>query len=197
MPVRVVTIEVPDEGRIWGYTANHEKLKAWVDIYHKSEHGVILLDCDMLVLRDPRQELSDLVQYFGVCRREPGAYQAFNGGLIVAKKSPVTDQFFNRWLDIDRRMYTQDHRLHAKYREKYSGMNQASFGYLHDHHETRNVTFIPPTYNWCPLENPAWNSAAIVHCKQPFRHWLSGHAAPTTRAGRELLARYLQEETTL
>lgn len=158
------------------YDYNHAKLIKWVEAYHASDDGVILMDCDMIALKD-FTDAFDLVENVGICER-PKSRLYFNGGFIVARKTDKTTKLLDRWLEIDTAML-KDVAFHYKYHHKYQGMNQTSFGYLVEHGETEGVVErIPHSYNYC-LQDSEWINAHVVHLKANTRRVLEKVRSPT------------------
>lgn len=113
-------------------TYNTEKLKIWTDFIETHPgQNIILADCDMLCTKNPSETFLknfDIGITFKTCEVKKSP---MNGGIVFVKSNPKSIQFMKTWLDVNNQMY-RDKLFHAKWKNKYLGMNQAAFGYVHE-----------------------------------------------------------------
>ena len=136
---RALRIDPPDQRGVkkFAFLSNTYKLKFWAEQMREARAdgvNVALADCDMLCTGnvEPVYEKDFDVAY---TVRNDGTNIPMNGGMVFAKPTDAAVAFFEAWAEADARMY-RDHiendgrQFHDKWRFKYKGMNQASFGYL-------------------------------------------------------------------
>ena len=152
---------------------NAEKLRIWVELIELCEdHKIVLIDSDVMVLKDVSEVFKNKFD-IGCTRRTRNQRIKYNGGVMFVKKNKNSIDFFREFRDIDDKMY-EDREFHAPWREKYSGMNQAAFGYmLEKYRYDINIKEFPcSVYNalsgdW-KLFHP--EITKIVHLKGPLRN---------------------------
>jgi hypothetical protein len=108
---------------------NSYKLQWWRDAVNDAPDGarVLLADADTFVLAD----LDPLWVHefdFAYTGRDACQYP-LNGGVVAARVSARTRQWFDAWLRRDRE-FLADKAAHWPWRKKYGGINQASLGSL-------------------------------------------------------------------
>ena len=171
--LKVEPQEVP-RGLTASLQANHDKMMAWAKYVDTLDDDAVLIDCDMLVMRD-FQEVFDTHDFdIGLTARETGRIP-FNGGVVMVRNSDAAREFIKLWAEADTKLYN-DRDLHWKWRAKYRGMNQASLGMLI---ETGTYTakikrFPCSIYN--AVEN-SWHRVAedrpyAIHCKSNMKRTL-------------------------
>jgi hypothetical protein len=136
------------------FASNNLKLQKWVEMLDNINDDVMLLDCDMAILRDVSDAFEDKSFDIGITYLcDDRERLPFNGGTILVRNTDAAKAFMRKWLEIDNRMYNSDSALHAKYRDKYAGMNQASLGMLLEHTEMQAGAIIKRIdcheWNWC------------------------------------------------
>lgn len=176
-------------------TKNTVKLEYWVNAVEKSKGNIIIMDCDMLVLRD----LSDAFKSnFDIAYTSRGAARTkLNGGVIFIKVNERSIKFLRRWVIVNQMMY-ENPVFHWPYRRKYVGMNQASLGYMLEN-ETAGIKIINfPCTEWNQCQED-WNKLNLttrcVHIKSALRiDCMSGRLRTVThKAAFDLWIKYQEE----
>ena len=95
----------------------------------------------------------------------------FNGGVVFVRVTPRTQEFMERWRQVNAAMY-HDVSYHMKWKEKYGGLNQASFGCLLEDGHGLDLLTLPCTEWNC--EDSCWGAfdparTRIVHVKSGLR----------------------------
>ena len=116
------------------FASNTVKIDKWVEFLYKTDDDVILMDCDMLVLKDLKPAFDDPNFDIGYCVKTNG-HPPFNGGVVFVRNTPEAKAFVKAWAAMNRKMY-HNKPFHNPWRKKYAGMNQAAFGYMYEHKET-------------------------------------------------------------
>lgn len=131
--VELVEIEIPFpedmSGRGLFCHFNHEKLVQWQKYLETAAEPVVFTDCDMLALHSPAMIFRDDFDIGYTVRTKEAGNSPINGGVVFAKPTKEARDFFRVWLNIDGQMLT-DEELHTEYCQRYSGLNQSSFGYM-------------------------------------------------------------------
>jgi hypothetical protein len=127
----VIEIDPPlmqgDDRNKIGWVYNHVKLKKMIGrVLVEDSEDIILCDCDTVFLRDASELFKD--NFDIAMGRRPGyAAVPYNGGVVLCRPTWETKCFMTSWLNTDT-MMLNDYELHMKWRDKYNGQNQASFG---------------------------------------------------------------------
>lgn len=108
-----------------GWISNHAKLEAYSKV--EIDQPTIFIDTDTLVLKDPAP-LFDADFDIAIGRRPRGAKVPYNGGVVLFQPTDAAKIFMGRWYFSDERML-KERDFHLKWRSKYNGLNQASFGF--------------------------------------------------------------------
>lgn len=178
-----VKIILPGEERTsdmrCGKHANTRKLQAWVDYIDNTDENVILADCDMLMVRSAEHAFD---QPFDIAytRRVDGGRIPFNSGIIMVRPNERSREFMHKWLEVNNRMYT-DSAFHAKWNEKYKGMNQTAFGYLLETGEHNAHLHAYPTREWNAIDadwDKIGEETVFVHYKGVLRSCVLTGKAP-------------------
>ena len=147
--------------------ANHAKMMAWVEYIDSVDDDVVLIDCDMMVMKDFREVFAAHDFDIGLTEREHSRIP-INGGVVMVRNTPAAKAFMRLWARCDTELYN-DHRQHVRWRQKYRGMNQASLGYLLETkpHGARVQRFPCRKYNSC---DNTWKTVETdkpyaIHCK--------------------------------
>jgi len=125
--LKVKPPETRRKARSKSFASNTLKLGLWLDVLKKTDDNVVFMDCDMIVLKD----VSEAFNYdfdIGYTVRTNSSIP-FNGGVVFVKNTKKAIKFIETWKEINKQMY-DNYTFHMPYRNKYAGMNQASFGYL-------------------------------------------------------------------
>lgn len=104
---------------------NRAKMEAWSQI--EITEPTILMDCDMIVLNNMIEAFNfdyDIGLTYRTCGNPPR-----NGGVVFLQPTDRANKFLKTWNKIDKWLY-RNRVQHQIYRKKYTGMNQASLGYL-------------------------------------------------------------------
>lgn len=116
---------LPEEGKEYFMTKNTRKLDYWVDAIKESKEDTIIMDCDMVILRDMSSAFYYKFDIGYSSRPEP---VPLNGGVLFCRHSEQSIDFLEYWREANMKMYL-DTEFHTPWRAKYAGMNQASLGY--------------------------------------------------------------------
>ncbi len=157
------------------FLSNSAKLQVWASEMKRAAHDgqdVIFADCDMLCIKDvsPVFNMDFDVAY---TVRNDHTNIPLNGGIVFAKPTDAAVRWFDKWAEVDARMY-EDWNFHCPWRIKYAGMNQASFGYLLEHtDEIPGVKLLDlPTYLYNAV-NTDWHritsDTVFIHIKSKLR----------------------------
>lgn len=151
---------------------NTEKLKLWVEFLNKiQDDNIVLIDADTMVLSDISGVFKDKFD-IGVTRRTKDGRIKYNGGVMFVKKNERSLAFFQKFKEINDLMY-QKRNFHAEWRQKYSGMNQAAFGWMTENYRGNIIMREYPcsVYNAVSDDWGAFdiNKTKIVHLKSKLR----------------------------
>ena len=147
------------------HLANYIKLKHWKD---NIEGDTILIDADTIVLGDV-SKVFDMPFDLIYTKRSNNSKIPFNSGVVFVKESGK--RIIEEWQRIDERMIN-DKIFHAKWKTKYFGFNQASFGCLLETIPELSIGHVPSEiYNSCDIYDwrNNYTSAKIVHVKSGLR----------------------------
>lgn len=128
IPLQTYYIEAPKVIRGRSYHSNTDKLDVWDEIVQDADEDLILMDCDML-FRDCVAEVFDAVTDIGFTVADYDRALPFNGGFMVVKNTKRAKQVMSEWREVNAQML-QKPAFHLPYRQKYAGINQASWGYM-------------------------------------------------------------------
>lgn len=167
--VDVIRIEKPPEHDAPLFNANHAKLEVWRDYVREHDDDVVLMDADTIVLRSLRPAFAE--RSFDVAFTTRGRHGRYtiNGGVVFVRNTEAAKSVLDTWYDADTLLH-EDRALHQKYRSKYGGMNQASYGYMMDHHPPGKIIELPCEM-WNQVEWWARNhpNPAVIHIKSQLR----------------------------
>lgn len=161
-----------DYGHNWTYQSNTIKLEAWVKYLEQTDDDVVLADCDMLATGDASLAFTENpdfdVAFTGDLTRKT---TPINGGIVFVRPTAAARAFFRVWLTANKLLYDNP-TLHAKYRTRWSGMNQATLGYLMNNgYPDCNIQFLP-LQRWNNTDS-FWHaiddSTVFVHYKGALR----------------------------
>lgn len=151
---------------------NAAKLRMWVKLLNECDDGrIVLIDSDVMVLHDI-SEVFEKHFDVGCTKRTRNHRIKYNGGVFFVKKNKRSLDFFNKFVEIDDRMF-QDRGFHTPWREKYAGMNQAAFGWMLENYDNpvKIKEFPCSVYNALSGDWKLFHPEAtkIVHLKGPLR----------------------------
>lgn len=186
-------MQEPGDTRARNFLYNTVKLEKWREVIETADEPVILADCDMLQIRPIDMSVWD--QDFDVAYTErtetrtvinreywgpdPIRRMPLNGGIILVKPTEAARGFFREFETVNRYLY--DHpREHKKWNVKYSGMNQAAFGYLMETGDYKAKVVPIPCRIWNAVDTDwsrvNYSKTIFIHIKSRLRRLiLSGH----------------------
>ena len=175
-------IEAPERTveRARSFSDNSAKLKLWCDHMDKATVPVIFADCDMLCV-GPAYHAFD--PKFDIAFTKIRQVHRFpmNGGIVMARPTQAARDFFHLWLKINDQMLA-DPNFHCKWKQKYAGINQAAFGYLHENGEIPGVVHEYGTRLWNSVASDWQHLTAetvFIHFKSKLRHMVLTGKPPT------------------
>lgn len=123
----VLRIPPPDavDGAYQGWVNNHVKLRAYAA--EPIDENTIFIDADTVFLRKAGFLFDE--DFDIAIGRRTGGRVPYNGGVVLAHAGRRAKSFMQVWYNIDRAML-YDQEFHKKWRAKYNGQNQASFGFV-------------------------------------------------------------------
>jgi len=147
------------------FQANNYKLKLWCD---NVDGNTVFIDADTIVLSDI-SEVFNLPNDLIYTERLYNTKIPFNSGVVFVKESGLN--ILQEWLKFDEMLF-KNKAMHLKWRSKYFGMNQASFGCMIETMPELNIGTVPScVYNSC--DHYDWEKlsemAKIVHVKSLLR----------------------------
>jgi hypothetical protein len=195
-------IDPPDTTGVqkFSFLSNNYKLKVWAQemaAAYDAKEDVIICDADMLCTNDP-SSVFDHEFDIAYTVRGPESRIPLNGGVVFAHPTDEAYIFFQDWVETDAKMYedhlgTNGRKIHGKWRQKYAGLNQASFGYLLETN-VGDVNFMPlPTviYNAVDTDWHAITSeTCFVHIKSQLRKRVLKMEPPTDSMRPAMIAWY-------
>ncbi len=168
----------PPKGGKRCFDSNTVKLEEWARQLAATDHDVVFMDCDMVVLRDLADAFKDPNFDVGITTRRAVPFQSsggslpINGGVIFIRNNEAGREYVDTLVKKNREMY-EDKSKHDPWRAKYGGMNQAAMGYLQDHPggmRARVKHFPCNIWNAC---KPEWMGVStetyVVHIKSDLR----------------------------
>lgn len=172
--VGVDVVEIPPPKSAGGdpylFNANHAKLKVWRDYVVSVDDDVVLMDSDTLVLRDLTHVFEKNDFDVAVTTRGWNTRLTINGGVVFVRNTPEARQIIDLWYESDIELHS-DKKLHERFRAKYGGMNQSSYGYMLTKKLPGKIIELPcSVYNqvewWCNRNV----KPCVVHYKSQLRH---------------------------
>lgn len=155
-----------------GHVSNTQKLDHWNDIVQEAPDGarLLLVDADTF-FTNPIDDIWE--RDFDIAHTVKRSRFPFNLGVIFLRVSDRSRRFFAAWTANNAHMLT--HKVvHRQYRERFGGINQASFGRTLETDAVRGVNLLGiPCVEW-NCEDSAWESfdprkTRIVHVKSALR----------------------------
>lgn len=170
-------LEAPDKrpDKKYGFISNSVKLKSWVDFLKGCDEKdeVIFCDCDMLMLRSAK-EAFDKDFDIAYTRRYRSHNIPINGGVVMVRPTAASLDFFEKYLAANDKMLV-DSKFHAKWREKYHGINQAAFGYMLEEGEHDAKLCVYDTRDWNAVDCDWFcinDNTVFIHVKGSMREVL-------------------------
>jgi len=161
-----------DERKLKRFGENAEKLRIWVSLLEECEDNeIVLIDSDTMVLQDVSEVFKNEFDV-GCTVRTRKSRIKYNGGVMFVKKNERSLKFFRKFRDIDDMMY-EDRKFHEEWRAKYSGMNQAAFGWMIENYKEPVAIMEFPCAEYNALSDD-WKYfvpgfTKIVHLKSKLR----------------------------
>lgn len=158
-----------------GHVANTQKLDCWNEIVQSAPDGarILLIDADTFFV-NPIDDIWD--QDFDIAHTVKRSQFPFNLGVIFVRASAPVRAFFTAWAEQNRRMLTHKV-IHRHYRDRFGGINQASFGRVLETPAVLGLNLVGiPCSTW-NCEDSAWAdfdpaSTRILHVKSALRRAL-------------------------
>jgi len=119
----------PSQRRSW--CSNLAKTEAWRDLVREHKgRDLILMDCDMIVLRDVSAQFADEFDLtFTERPHVHDTHEPINTGFMAVRCNDRTIKFFDELCEVARWMY-DDEDFHAPYWSRYRGIMQAALGHM-------------------------------------------------------------------
>lgn len=185
--IRVPKLEALWNGRTLprnpSFLWNTQKFEHWMERLVELPDGtrVLLIDGDTMIVR-PLDPVWDLDFDLAYTIRQ-GTRLPLNAGVVFLRASNRTRAFIRKWWEMNVEFYENEPK-HRPWRQKYAGINQASFGYMLEEvdHGCRLLTLPCAEWNLCQwdLYDPA--VTRIVHVKSSLRRaTFNSHPAPRFR----------------
>lgn len=172
--VAVDVVEIPPPKPAGGdpylHNANHAKLKVWRDYVVNTDDDVVLMDSDTLVLRDLTHVFDKNKFDVAVTTRDRNTRLTINGGVVFVRNTAAARQIIDLWYQADTELH-KDRKLHERFRAKYGGMNQASYGYMLTRKHPGFIAELPCSiYNQVEWWGSRKGKPCVVHYKSQLRH---------------------------
>lgn len=170
----VDVVKIPPPKTVGGdpylHNANHAKLKVWRDYIESVNDDVVLMDADTLVLRDLTHVFEKNRFDVAVTTRDRTTRLTINGGVVFVRNTPEALGIINLWHLSDIELHN-DKKLHERFRAKYGGMNQSSYGYMITKKMPGKIIELPcSVYNQVEWWRNRKVKPCVVHYKSQLRH---------------------------
>jgi hypothetical protein len=152
------------------FTSNTVKMREWLRVLGETGDDVVFMDGDMLILRDIASAFDDDFDVGYTARTQPTKIP-MNGGVVFVKNTPAARHFMEMWNAADDKMYANG-AFHQQWRTKYSGINQAAFGYMIERAQHGAKLRAFPCREWNACGGTDWcnlSSTRILHVKSDLR----------------------------
>lgn len=194
--------------RMRAFVSNTIKLQKWVEELEACDEGdeVILMDCDMLVLKDPSTAFKKDFDVAYTIRNH--SKFKINGGVIYVKVNKRSLDFFRLFLKINNLMY-KNQTFHMEWKKEYAGMNQAAFGYLIDKdgfiksknemYKAKLITLPCNEWNVCQAWGLLKDDMRVLHIKGRIRNQIFSQSPcdDDLKPAVELWNQYYEESVSL
>lgn len=170
--VRIQELDAPSLSGARSFVSNTHKLDHFCAVVEQAPDGaeLLLLDVDTLILRP----LDDVwTQRFDLAYTVRSHTFPFNLGVVFLRVSEPVRAFLRIWRDENRRFFF-DEKAHRPARQRYGGINQASFGHLLAAGALRGLQLHTlPCLEW-NCEDTSWakfdpRTTRILHVKSALR----------------------------
>lgn len=167
---RIVPEPIQGVQREAKFVANTQKLDVWRRTIVEAPVGdrILLIDGDTFLVNG----IDDVWDRdFDLAYTVRDYVMPFNGGVVFVRVTPETKAFMERWREENAAMYA-DVSYHMKWKAKYGGLNQASFGRLLESDHGLDLLALPCTEWNC--EDSCWGGfdparTRILHVKSGLR----------------------------
>ncbi len=153
----------------WKLTANNHKLKIWRDAVHSASMPIVLMDADIIVLKDIADGFKSDITL------TDNGKKWVNGGVIFVNPTQKSKDFFDAWVEADSALYNTEPLagnprglIKAWSDYKVKGCNQTSLRTIYDDWK-EIIEWVPcQTYNACRREQ--WiEPQRVVHVMEPLQ----------------------------
>lgn len=180
-----------------GMNTNQFKLDLWKDAVAKADKPLVLIDCDMVVLRDLGDAFDEEFD-IGITTRPSKSW--FNGGVVFVRPSKKTTRFFERWkVWNDYLIDNPDEREKAV--SQHVGLNQPAFVWLLEREGTDCEIKHFPCSEW-NCGQVTWadfgkDTTRCLHVKSILRYGIKKGLQPSEFPGKleELAAIFYSYDT--
>lgn len=155
------------------HVQNTQKMEQWNAIVQGAADGerILLMDADTFITR-PLYDVWE--REFDLAYTSKDSRFPFNSGVMFLRVSAATKAFFEAWAAVNREMLTTAS-IHAPWRERFGGINQAAFGRMLESGPSIDIAELPCREWNC--EDSAWahfdpEVTRIVHVKSALRRYL-------------------------
>jgi hypothetical protein len=174
------------------FQAQMVKQREWTRYALEQKDEFIMMDCDMLVLRELTSAFNTEFDIGYTVHDQ--TIKPFNGGMIFSRSTEKARKFWQGWLCLCERMYINPG-LRAQYNDKYKGFAQVALGILLETKPDCNIKKFPCSeWNVCDeeWENMA-EEARCVHIKGRMRKALFKGTQIYSQKVYDLWRQYEQE----
>jgi len=169
-------IEYPKEFYNTNRPAHYEniyKLGVWNEIIQKADEPTLLMDCDILILKDITNILNQSDKDITLTTRNYGSANC-NGGVILVKPTCKAKEFFQEWYDISCNEFnTIDSIMWRELFKKYKGATQTTLGFLREQGNYNDIIGEIPCHLW-NLTGLDWHlfteETKVIHIKGHLRN---------------------------
>lgn len=161
----LVVEDIPAPDTLGPVPSNHQKFLYWADFVERTEGKIILLDADMLVLRDV-STVFDGARWDAAITERTDAPMPLNGGAVYLNDTEGSREFMRRWLKWELE-YVNNQKQYRDWYRKFMGPNQTALGLLLKHDAADiNIQILPcAVWNACPDDYHDLSRARVVHYK--------------------------------
>lgn len=144
---------------------NLRKIIGWNYYIQNSKEDCILLDCDIIVLKDITEVFNEDFD-IGYTFRDCKCSNSLNTGVMFFRVNERTREFVKEWENVCLKMY-YDFKFWYEWKNKYYGLTQPAFGYLLENYKKEiNFKVFP-----CSIYNASiyeYNkNTKVIHIQDP------------------------------
>lgn len=178
---------------------NVYKLGIWKDALNNSDTPILLIDCDMLILKDisviENMNLKDITL---TTRREKQYTTTANcnAGFIYIKPTQRAKEFFEEWYNLSLEFDPKKPKWASLYK-KYLGATQTTLGYIRESGKYEDIISELPCYIWncANLDYPLkTDDTKVLHIKSKLRKHILNKARTTETKILQLADLWFKEE---